>query len=70
MEAEPSEETNEIKEDNKKNEAFNIAKLHQDIMEMNQEINPYGQIEQYGQYYDVDDEDMYYGEDNKINKSF
>ena len=39
-------------------------------MEMNQEINPYAQIEQYGQYYDVDDEDMYYGEDNKMNKSF
>ena len=73
MEAEPSEETNEIKEDNKKNkknEEFNIAKLHQDIMEMNQEINPYAQLEQYGQYYDVDDEDMYYGEDNKMNKSF
>ncbi len=40
MEAEASEENNENK--NKKNDNFNIAKLHQDIMEMNQEINPYG----------------------------
>ena len=69
MEAEASEENNENK-NNKKNDNFNIAKLHQDIMEMNQEINPYGQFEQYAQYYDIDEEDMYYGEDNKMNKSF